>query len=178
MCVATKILPHGSHTHATLKGEKKLLKIDYMKQVLKESKAAERHVTLKHVVVKTGTELRNACSVWRYSTIVYFRLTGDNKFGQQFIRYMQQFGYAETQHPTRCSTDFSAPSAQIRAQTRTHAPAHTEQNKKIVPVGHPFCCLEFCTNTSAQILVWGLLRPPLRGAWRISNNCAPPLLRL
>ena len=86
----TKILPHGSHTHATLKGEKKLLKIDYMKQVLKESKAAECHVPLKHVVVKTGTELRNACLVWRYSTIflgsfTFAKQTGFLSPGRRYV---------------------------------------------------------------------------------------------
>ena len=89
-----KILSHGSHPHATLKGEKKLLKIDYITQASKESKAAERHVTLKHVVVKTGTELRNACSVWRYSTIflvsfTFAKQTGFLSPGRRFLPHEQ-----------------------------------------------------------------------------------------
>ena len=66
------------------------MKIDYITQVLKASKAAERHVTLKHVVVKTGMELRNACSVWRYSTIflgsfTFAKQTGFLSPGRRYV---------------------------------------------------------------------------------------------
>ena len=37
--------------------------------MLKQSQVQKRHVTLKHVVVKTVVELRKSYFVWRYSTI-------------------------------------------------------------------------------------------------------------